>query len=357
MWKDRRFLDLAGVEHPIVQAPMAGASTTALAIAVGQAGGLASLACALSSREQVRTDLEEIRRGTAAPVNVNFFCHASPAVDAAREARWLDKLAPYYRELGVEPPAPAAQSLAPFDDGMCAVMEELRPKVVSFHFGLPEAALVDRLRAIGCVVIASATTVAEARWLEDHGVDAVIAQGAEAGGHRGMFLTEDVAHQPGTFALVPQVADAVRVPVIAAGGVADARGIVAALALGASAVQLGTAYLRCPEANVSAPHRERLRTARDDDSAITNVLSGRPARSLVNRMIRELGPMSADVPAFPRPTAALSPLRRAAEAKGSGDYGSLWAGQAAALGRELGAEELTRTLVAETAARLKSLTS
>ncbi len=227
---------------------------------------------------------------------------------------------------------------------MCDVVVDARPRVVSFHFGLPEEALLRRVKEAGCLVISSATTVAEARWLEERGVDAVIAQGADAGGHRGMFLTDEVASQVGTFALVPQVADAVRVPVIAAGGVADARGVSAAFALGASAVQVGTAFLLCPEAGISAPYRAALKAARDDDTALTNVFTGRVARGLRNRAMIEFGPISADAPAFPVAAVALQPLRTAAEALGSGDFSPLWSGQAASLAREVGAAELTRRL-------------
>jgi nitronate monooxygenase len=227
--------------------------------------------------------------------------------------------------------------------------------VVSFHFGLPNADLVKRVKAAGCLVISSATTVDEARWLEERGVDAVIAQGSEAGGHRGMFLSDDVAAQVGTFALVPQVVDAVKVPVIAAGGVTDARGIAAALALGAAGVQIGTAYLFAPESKISAPHRAALKSARDDGTAITNVMTGRPARGLYNRLMRELGPINDIAPAFPLAAGALAPLKAKAEAAGSGEFTALWAGQAAALGRELPSRKLTRQLAEDAMERLRSL--
>ncbi|WP_284247288.1 NAD(P)H-dependent flavin oxidoreductase, partial [Methylobacterium haplocladii] len=244
---------------------------------------------------------------------------------------------------------------APFDEAMCAVVEELRPKVVSFHFGLPNAALRERVRAAGCLIFASATTVAEARWLHAQGVDAVIAQGAEAGGHRGMFLPGELAAQPGLFALLPQVVDAVKVPVIAAGGIADGRGVAAAFALGAAGVQIGTAYLRCPEAGISEAHVAALRAARDEDTAITNVFTGRPARSLFNRAMRDLGPLCDDAPAFPKAAVALQSLRVTAERQGSGDFSPLWAGQAAALSRDLGAAELTRLIAEEAAQRLAQI--
>lgn len=359
MWADRRILDLFRIELPIVQAPMAGAGLADLAIAVSEAGGLGSLPTAQLSLDQLRSEVQTIRRRTTKPINLNFFCHSPPAPDPARDAAWRERLAPYYRELGVDPEAPLPSlGRAPFDDAMCALVEEFRPEVVSFHFGLPEPALLARARAAAAVIAASATTVEEAQWLEALGCDAIIAQGAEAGGHRGIFLGDplrDCATQAGTMALVPQVVDAVKLPVIAAGGIADARGIAAAFALGAAAVQLGTAYLFCPEARVTALHRAALRQARDNTTALTNVFTGRPARGIVNRAMRELGPLSADAPAFPLAGNALFPLRAAAEARGLSDFGALWSGQAARLGRELPAGELTRTLAAEALARLAAL--
>ncbi len=356
MWPDRRFQDMLGIEHPIILAPMAGPGTTALAIAVSESGGLGSLPCAMLSHEQIRTELQIIQQRTSRPVNINFFCHKPPQPDVAAEAVWKARLAPYYRELGLDPDAPfAAANRAPFDDSHCALVEEFCPAVVSFHFGLPEPRLVDRVKAAGCKIISSATTVAEARWLAERGVDAIIAQGAEAGGHRGIFLSEDISTQPGTMALVPQIVDAVSIPVIAAGGIADARGIVAALALGAAAVQIGTAYLFCPEAKLSALHRVALKSARDDGTVLTNVLTGRPARSFINRVIREVGPMAADAPSFPLASNSIAPLRAKAEAAGSGDFSLLWAGQAAALGREMPAADLTRRLATETSSLLSRL--
>ncbi len=289
-------------------------------------------------------------------MNVNFFCHVPPRPDADRDAAWKDRLAAYYGELGLDASAAtAAVNLAPFDKVMCAVVEEHKPEVVSFHFGLPEQALLSRVKASGCLVLSSATTVDEARWLEDHGVDAIIAQGYEAGGHRGMFLTDDTATQPGTFALVPQVVDEVNVPVIAAGGIADGRGIAAAFALGAAGVQIGTAYLFTPESLITDLHRAALRAARDNQTALTNVFSGRPARGLLNRVMREVGPMSDRAPAFPTAGSALVPLKAKAEAAGSSDFSSLWSGQAASLGREIGAGDLTRLLAANAEQRLKAL--
>ncbi len=355
MWPDRRLLEMFQIEHPIMLAPMAGPSTAELAVAVSEAGGLGSLACATSSAAQVRSALGVIRQRTAKPINLNFFTHSMPAPDAAREARWRARLRPYYTELGLDADDVPSSSRAPFDEASCTIVEEFKPEVVSFHFGLPEDRLLQRVQAVGCKVIASATTAREAKWLAERGCDAIIAQGNEAGGHRGMFLTDDVASQAGTFALVPQVVDAVSVPVIAAGGITDARGIAAAFALGASGVQIGTAYLFCPEAQVSPLHRAALRSASDDTTALTNLFTGRPARGLINRVMREVGPISDDAPAFPLAGGALAPLKAAAEAKGSSDFSSLWAGQAASLGREMPAAELTRQLADEAVERLTAL--
>lgn len=347
-WHDRRILDLFGIDLPILQAPMAGVSTPQMAIAVSEAGGLGALACAQLTVEQARKDLATIRQGAKGPINVNFFCHTPPAPEPARIAAWRALLAPYYRELGLDPDAPIPETnRVPFDDAFCALVEEAKPEVVSFHFGLPAPALLDRVRATGARIISSATTVAEARWLEERGVDAVIAMGLEAGGHRGNFLSDDVGLQMGTFALVPQIVDAVKVPVIAAGGIADARGIAAALALGAAAVQIGTAYMLTPEAKLTDSHRRALRNAGEHHTMLTILFTGRPARGFVNRLMRDLGAINPAAPSFPLAAGALLPLKVKAEAAGSGDFTNLWSGQAASLAGEMPAGELTRRLAAE----------
>jgi nitronate monooxygenase len=356
MWPDRRLLELFKTEFPIILAPMAGVMDADLVIAAAQGGALGSLPCAMLSVEKAREQVNIIRQRVSAPVNMNFFCHKAEDADPKREAGWKLRLAPYHKELGVDPAAPVnAANRAPFDAAMCELVEELKPEVVSFHFGLPDQALLKRVKAAGCVVISSATIVKEAIWLEENGADAIIAQGAEAGGHRGMFLTEDIAEQPGTFALVPQVVDAVKVPVIAAGGIADGRGIAAAFALGAAGVLIGTAYLRCPESKVIAPARSALAQARDDSTVITNVMTGRPARGVVNRVMREVGPISPDAPAFPHAATGLAPLKAAAEKLGRVDFTNLWAGQAVRLGREMPAAELTRALAGAALARLSQM--
>jgi nitronate monooxygenase len=337
---------LLSIEIPIIQAPMAGSQGSRLAVAVSEAGGLGSLPCAMLSDEAMRGEVEAIRAATSRPFNLNFFCHAPPA--STDDRAWRARLHAYYDELDARE-GPAA-SRRPFDAEACTLVEALRPPVVSFHFGLPDEALLRRVRDSGAKILSSATTVSEARWLAEHGCDAIIAQGVEAGGHRGMFLDTDITRQVGTIALVPQIVDAVKLPVIAAGGIGDARGIVAALALGAAGVQLGSAYLVTPEAATSALHRQALASACDDSSVLTNVFSGRPARGIVNRLVREVGPMAIEAPAFPVAGGAVAPLRQKAEAKGSSAFSPLWTGQAVKLSRVMPAGELTRTLWAEATA-------
>ena len=354
-WPDRRILDLLGIELPMLQAPMAGASGPAMAIAVANAGGLGALPCAMLTGEQIRDEIEAFRAACPGrPLNLNFFCHQPPAPDPERAARWKQALKPYYQEVGADFEAPTPFSnRAPFDEQSCQLVEQLRPEVVSFHFGLPEPTLLQRVKAAGAKVLSSATTVEEAVWLEAHGCDAIIAMGYEAGGHRGMFLSDDITSQIGTFALVPQIADAVRLPVIAAGGIGDHRGLVAALALGASAVQLGTAYLFCPEAKISAAHRRALDSAPASDTALTNLFTGRPARGINNRIMRELGPMSDLAPRFPLAGGALMPLRAITDPQGNSDFSNLWSGQALRLGKAMPAEQLTRAIAEQALALLK----
>ncbi len=339
--------NLLGIELPIIQAPMAGVQGSALAVAVSNAGGLGSLPCAMLGLDALRDELAAIRAQTGRPFNVNFFCHAPPAPDAEREAAWRAILAPYYEEFGIAADSISAGSeRTPFSREAAEVLSEFGPSVVSFHFGLPSVELLARVKSWGAKVISSATTLDEARWLEARGVDAVIAQGLEAGGHRGMFLSDDLSTQVGTFALLPQMVRAVRIPVIAAGGIADARGVAAAMALGAAGVQVGTAYLLCPEATTSPVHRAALKGDAARHTALTRLFTGRPARGIVNRIIAELGPIDAAAPAFPLAAAASAPLRAAAESRGSGAFSPLWSGQNAGGCKELPAAELTRQLAA-----------
>ncbi|RYE40719.1 MAG: nitronate monooxygenase [Hyphomicrobiales bacterium] len=336
---------LFGIELPIVQAPMAGVQGGAMTVAVSNAGGLGSLPCAMLTPDGLRSELQQITAQTDRPYNLNFFCHVPPAPDAAREARWRAALAPYYAEFGIDASRiPAGGGRAPFSADMADLIEPFRPPVVSFHFGLPPPDLLARVKRWGSKVLSSATTVEEARWLEAHGADAVIAQGLEAGGHRGIFLSDDLSTQVGTMALLPQVVRAVKLPVIAAGGIADREGVVAALGLGAAGVQVGTSYLLCAEATTTALHRAALKGERAEHTALTNLITGRPARGMLNRLMKELGPLSEAPPAFPLATAALAPLKAAAEKLGRDDFSTLWSGQNASGCREIPAAELTRLL-------------
>lgn len=336
-----------GTRLPLIQAPMAGVQDARLAVAVSNAGGLGSLPAAMLTPEALQKELQALRGGTDKPFNVNFFAHTPPAPDEAREARWRDRLGGYYAEFGIDPAQiKAGPGRAPFTAEIADLVEPFRPPVMSFHFGLPSADLIARVKSWGSLVLGSATTVDEALWLEAHGADGVIAQGWEAGGHRGHFLSDDLTRQPGTMALLPQIVRAVKVPVIAAGGIADARGIRAALALGASAVQLGTAFLLCEEATTSAPHRAALRDPANHHTAVTNLFTGRPARGIVNRYMREVGPLNEEAPQFPLATSSVAPLRAKAEAQGSGDFSPLWSGQNFAAVREIGAAALVTELSA-----------
>lgn len=337
--------ELFSIELPVIQAPMAGSQGSALAAAVCNAGGLGSLPAAMFTADGLRSELAKLCELTDKPFNVNFFCHTPPRIDAVREAAWRELLTPYYRQFNIDPHTiPQGAGRAPFSEEAAAALEEFRPAVVSFHFGLPAPDLLERVKRTSAKILSSATTVAEAIWLEQQGLDAIIAQGLEAGGHRGMFLSDDLTTQVGTFALLPQIVRAVKVPVIAAGGIADAQGVAAAQQLGAAGVQVGTAYLFCPEATTNAIHRAALQNAATRHTALTNVFTGRPARGIVNFLMRELGPMNAIAPEFPLASSAVAPLRAVAESQGREDFLPLWAGQNAASCRVMSAVELTRAL-------------
>jgi nitronate monooxygenase len=341
------FFESLGLAAPIIQAPMAGVQNHRLVAAVCLAGGLGSLPAAMLSASDLQAQLQALRQATDKPFNVNFFCHAQPTHDALREAAWREALTPSYRELGLDAQAIASgPGRVPFNHEAADVLEAFRPAVVSFHFGLPSAELVQRVKSWGSRIFSSATTVDEALWLQAHGADAVIAQGLEAGGHRGMFLSEDLSTQIGTFALLPQIEQAVNIPVIAAGGIASATGVRAAKALGAAAVQIGTAYLCSDEASTSALHRAALQSSAARHTALTNVFTGRPARGIVNRVMREQGPISPLAPAFPLATAAMAPLRAVAEAQGCSDFTPLWAGQNTAHIQSRPAGDITQDFIA-----------
>jgi nitronate monooxygenase len=334
-----------GTNLPIIQAPMAGVQDSKLTIAVSSAEGLGSLPCALLSIDELRTELNAVTQQSDRPFNANFFCHQPPEIDADREAKWRAELKPYFSELGIDVDnIPTGPNREPFNHQMADVLEDYKPAVISFHFGLPSADLVTRVKSWGATIIASATTVAEAQWLEANGADGIIAQGQEAGGHRGLFLSDDLTTQVGTFSLLPQIVQKVKLPVIAAGGIADAAGVAAALSLGASLVQVGTAYLLCNETNTTQIHRTAIKSEASRHTAITNLFSGRPARSIVNRIMREIGPISQNTSAFPLALTAISAIKKQAESAGIGDFSSLWCGQNATGCKEIAAAEMTRAL-------------
>ncbi|MCL2830880.1 MAG: nitronate monooxygenase [Betaproteobacteria bacterium] len=335
-----------GTRWPLIQAPMAGAQGSRMALAVSGAGALGSLPCAMLAPDALRAELA-LLAASALPYNLNFFCHTQPAPDAAREATWRAALKPYYAEFGLDIDAvPAGAGRVPFSAEAAELLAEFKPPVLSFHFGLPAPELLARVKSWGAFVLSSATTVREARWLEQHGADAVIAQGLEAGGHRGHFLSHDLSEQQGSFALLPQIVAAVRVPVIAAGGIADAAGVRAALTLGASGVQAGTAYLCADEASTSPLYRAALQSEAARHTALTNCFTGGPARGILNRIMRELGPISPAAPAFPLASAAIAPLRAAAEKAGRTDFTPLWSGQNSSRCMSAPAAEITRMLAA-----------
>ncbi len=354
MWPDRRLCDLLGVTHPIIQAPMAGSDTPALAAAVANAGGMGSRGCAIMSPEQFGAAYEETRAATNGALNMNFFAHAAPGDDEQKAARARALLAPFFMELDLGEVPSVTEGFLPFGGAIFEAVLEARPRVVSFHFGLPQARFVSALKEAGTVIMCTATTAAEARDLEARGVDAIIAQGWEAGGHHGFYLTQKSA-QTGTMALVPQIVDAVGVPVIAAGGIADGRGIAAAMALGAAGVQIGTAFLSCAESAISAPHRAALMASDGSDTRPTRAFTGRPARGVVNRYMAAMAAHEDDLPDFPLMNAVTGPLRKAGAAAGSPDFISLFSGQAVGLNREATATELVERLVAETRAAMARL--
>jgi nitronate monooxygenase len=336
---------LLGTELPIIQSPMAGVQGSALAIAVSEAGGLGSLPCGMLSIDKVVSEIKVIKQATNKPYNLNFFCHDMPDYDEKRQSKWQTQLKPYFSELGVECESlPNSANRIPFNHDIADAIESFNPEIISFHFGLPDRQLLARIKGWGTKIISSATTVEEAMWLESKGVDGIIAQGLEAGGHRGMFLSDDISTQMGMSALVPQIVNKVKVPVIAAGGIGDSKGVQAALMLGATAVQIGTAYLLCSEATTSQLHRSALKAFKSHHTALTNVFSGRPARGIVNRVMKELGYMHSLAPAFPYASIEMTQLRAHAERRGSDDFSPLWSGQNTSGCKEISAAELTLLL-------------
>lgn len=353
MWPDHRLTDLLGIEHPILQAPMAGPATPTLAAAVSNSGGLGALGCAEMTLDELAAAAGTLRAATNQPFNLNFFVGNAPVTDPATLARTRDRLQPFYAALGLGSPPETLPALGPsFDDARLGLLLDLRPAVVSFHFGLPDATAVAALRSAGIRLISTATTVAEARALEAAGIDAIIAQGYEAGGHRGAHLPSQPAQGVGTLALVPQIVDAVRLPVIAAGGIGDGRGIAAAFALGAAGVQLGTAFLSTPEAGTDAHRRALLARATEEDTMVTDAVSGRSARAVRSPYAEAMAVRPEPLPAFRQMYALTGPLLEA----GRDDVASFHLyGQAARLNRAIPAERLMQCLVAETEAAFARL--
>ena len=342
----------------LIQAPMAGSQNHRLAAAVFLAGGLGSIPAAMLTTEQLQTELSAFKDAIASltdiplqwggclPVNVNFFCHTPPTEQLEKEAAWRQQLTPLYQAHGIDPQSVGSgPGRAPFSEESLKLMGQFKPAVVSFHFGLPKAEWVQQLKSWGIQIWSSATTVQEAQWLEQQDVDAVIAQGLEAGGHRGMFLSDDLSTQMGCLALLPQICKAVKLPVIAAGGISTAAAVSAAKALGANAAQVGTAFLTSDEATTSTLHRQALMSDAAKHTALTNLFSGRPARGIVNKFMRDFGPLNPEAPAFPLATSAVAPLRAAAEAKGQSDYSPLWSGQNASDCQALPAADIAHKLL------------
>jgi nitronate monooxygenase len=341
---------LLGIQRPIIQAPMAGVQGSDLCIAVSNAGGLGSLPCAMLNSEQLLTEINNIKGATGQPYNLNFFCHQQPEQNNQQQSQWRKLLQPYYKELQLDSDTPfLAPSRQPFSHVIADLIEDLQPPVISFHFGLPSPDLLRRVKSWGCKILGCATTLAEAQWLEARGVDAIIAQGIEAGGHRGMFLSTELNKQNELSTLLSQLRGQISLPIIAAGGLANAEDVSIALSQGASGAQLGSAYLLCPETNTSTVHRAAIRSEAARSTIITNVFSGRPARGIVNRLIREIGPINSEVPDFPHASDAIAPLRKQSESLACGDFSPLWAGTKASQCLEISAGELTRRLDPQTA--------
>jgi nitronate monooxygenase len=342
-----------GIRIPIIQAPMAGVSTVKLAAAVCEAGALGSVPLGTSTAQQAMTQIAEMRALTDKPFNVNVFCHRPAQANAEREARWLAHLRPHFDKLGVAPPERLKEIYKSFveDEAMLEVFLSQRPAIVSFHFGLPPQRYIEALKAAGIILMASATTPAEARLIEQAGIDVIVAQGVEAGGHRGVFDPEQGDAGIGTFALVRLLAKSSSLPIVAAGGIMDGQGIAAAMALGATAVQLGTAFVLCPESSANAYYRSLFKSEQVHRTELTAAISGRSARGFMNRFVTDIGASGhPPIPDYPTAYDAAKALSAAAAQKGVQDYAVTWAGQGAALARELPARDLINVLAEELAA-------
>jgi len=340
--------DLLNIDLPIIQAPMAGAQDHSLCVAVSNAGGLGSLPAAMLSTEVLTEEVKTIKKLTSKPYNLNFFCHTEPGDNQEQFKAWRITLDRYYREFEVdESNLPVGQLRKSFDDTAAAIVEQVKPPVVSFHFGLPDKTLLDRVKRTGAKILSTATSVAEGLYLQEQGVDVVIAQGLEAGGHRGNFLSDDLSLQMKTADLVRGLVFELDVPVVAAGGIGSSASVKKMMSLGAAGVQIGTAYLLCPEMKIKDIHRVALSNGKTQETALTNLFSGRPARGIVNRIMSELGPLRTDLPEFPLAGDALLPLRSILETRGRGDFTPMWSGESFPdpAFHDLSAAEITRQLM------------
>ncbi len=347
LWPNTRLTDLLDITYPIIQAPMAGATTPKMVAVAANAGVLGSHGCSGLSPDALRTAVADMNSMTNRSINLNFFVHDDPKPDSEADLRSLERLKPWYDKIGAgEPPAPSDPYLK-FDEEFCELVISLSPKVVSFHFGLPAENLVHQIKDAGIVVLSSATSKAEARWLEDHGADAIIAQGYEAGGHSGWFLDRGASQVAGTIALVPRIVDEVSVPVIAAGGIADGRGIAAAMMLGAEGVQIGTAFLASPESAYDTTYRAKALASTGDDTMYTQAFSGRNARTITNEFSSEFAGLE-DWPDYPLMNGATGKLRSASAKAGNPEAMSLWSGMAVGLMREESTDRIVKRLIAET---------
>tara|TARA_B100000315_G_scaffold83135_1_gene76108 strand:- start:566 stop:1603 length:1038 start_codon:yes stop_codon:yes gene_type:complete len=332
-------------ELAIIQAPMAGVQNAKLAVAVCEAGELGSLPCAMLSAELLKSELDYLSQHTDKPYNLNFFCHQTPDYTLAQQTAWHNLLTPYFDEFAVDVSQFTRNaSRQPINQQIIDIIAPYAPAVVSFHFGLPSREIVSQIKAWGGTVLSSATTLDEARWLQTNGADAVIAQGIEAGGHRGHFLSMDLSLQPTTAQLVRECVE-LDIPVIAAGGICTAEDVAQYQALGVAAVQVGSAYLLCEEATTSALHREVLKTVAPDSTELTTLFSGRPARGISNRVMQELGAMPEQAPPFPYASIAMTALRAKAEAKGDSGFSPLWCGERFIVREGINAQQITELLM------------
>ena len=332
-----------GIEKPIIQAPMAGVQNWELAVAVSRSGGLGSIPCGMLTKEQVLFEITNFRKHSDKNYNLNFFCHKMPNIDHQALQAWEEQLSPYYDSFSIKPHNEISGLRVPFDINLADSLEPHKPPILSFHYGLPSPELVTRIKSWGTVVISSATTKQEGVWLEENGADVVIAQGCEAGGHRGMFMTSDPSTQLPTSELLACLKHELSVPVVATGGIATNTDIKELIRLGASGVQIGTSYLLCDEVKTSAIYREALKS-KSSATALTNIFSGRLARGITNKIMKELDFIASKAPEFPYASIAINPLRSKAESQNKSDFTPLWSGTDRSGCKEISATKLTNEL-------------